>query len=589
MIDPTQSLAFSMQAAPGVYALLLGSGVSRAAGIPTGWEITLDLIRKLAHVSDELAEPTPERWYKANFGREPEYSQILQELGRTAAERQHLIRAYIEPSEREREEGKKVPTRAHRAIAALAKRNCVRVIVTTNFDRLIETALGEQGIAPTVLSSKHQVEGAVSLTHAGCTVLKLHGDYRDWEIKNTQDELQSYTDAVDQLLDRIFDEYGLVVCGWSGEWDGGLRKALERCQSHRFTTYWAARGELRDTARGLVQQRRAEVVQIEDADTFFESLNRQVQAIEDYLLPHPLSTEAAVANMKSYLLNPEDGIRLSDFVARTTDDAMERTRGTEFPVQDPRPTSELVAARLRRYDGACSVLVAAALVGGYWAKEDHFGLWRRGLQKLSSELPSDGYEVWANLSRYPAALLFYAAGTGALMANNLEFLSVLFDTRMNARHGGGESTAAGELALSFVGYPMGMGSGSLALEGVSDRVMPLHEWVVAVLWPHAHPFVADREAYHRIFDQLEILVALRCLYEREEKGASAVIPPGTFAVRRFSYNAACQSFRESLTKGGDSSSLVRSGLFGGTAEQCIRMLDLLDQSVESWNLPVFLR
>lgn len=37
-----------MTTSPGTYALLLGSGVSRAAGIPTGWEVTLDLVRKAA-------------------------------------------------------------------------------------------------------------------------------------------------------------------------------------------------------------------------------------------------------------------------------------------------------------------------------------------------------------------------------------------------------------------------------------------------------------------------------------------------------------------------------------------------------------
>ena len=48
MISPTESLAFTIQASPGVYAVLAGSGVSRAAKIPTGWEITLDLVRRLA-------------------------------------------------------------------------------------------------------------------------------------------------------------------------------------------------------------------------------------------------------------------------------------------------------------------------------------------------------------------------------------------------------------------------------------------------------------------------------------------------------------------------------------------------------------
>jgi hypothetical protein len=37
-LDPTVMLATSVHAQPGVYALLLGSGVSTGAGILTGWE-----------------------------------------------------------------------------------------------------------------------------------------------------------------------------------------------------------------------------------------------------------------------------------------------------------------------------------------------------------------------------------------------------------------------------------------------------------------------------------------------------------------------------------------------------------------------
>jgi hypothetical protein len=36
-LSPLAMLATSMQAQPGVYALLQGSGVSTDAGVPTGW------------------------------------------------------------------------------------------------------------------------------------------------------------------------------------------------------------------------------------------------------------------------------------------------------------------------------------------------------------------------------------------------------------------------------------------------------------------------------------------------------------------------------------------------------------------------
>ena len=42
-LNSFDALAIALQQDPGAYALLLGSGLSRAAGIPTGWEITLEL------------------------------------------------------------------------------------------------------------------------------------------------------------------------------------------------------------------------------------------------------------------------------------------------------------------------------------------------------------------------------------------------------------------------------------------------------------------------------------------------------------------------------------------------------------------
>jgi hypothetical protein len=44
MVDPLTSLAFSVGSGKDMYALLLGSGVSTVAGIPTGWDITVGTI-----------------------------------------------------------------------------------------------------------------------------------------------------------------------------------------------------------------------------------------------------------------------------------------------------------------------------------------------------------------------------------------------------------------------------------------------------------------------------------------------------------------------------------------------------------------
>lgn len=198
MIDPLVSLALSVHEAKGVYALLLGSGVSRPSGIPNGWEIVLDLISKVAHLQGE--QPTNlVQWYVDRYGREPDYAVLLEELCPTATERNLLLRRYFEPTDDERAQGLKVATAAHRAIAQLVRDGYVRVIVTTNFDRLMEQAIESIGITPSVISTPDHVQGALPLAHSRITIVKVHGDYLDARFRNTTAELAGYEPAMDAL------------------------------------------------------------------------------------------------------------------------------------------------------------------------------------------------------------------------------------------------------------------------------------------------------------------------------------------------------------------------------------------------------
>ncbi len=197
------------------------------------------------------------------------------------------MRGYFEPTGDERSQGLKRPSAAHKAIARLAASGYLRVILTTNFDRLTERALEEVGVTPTVISSPYQLAGALPLAHSGVTVIKLNGDYLDTRIKNADSELSGYDPAMDQLLDRVLDEYGLIVSGWSGEWDAALRAAMERCPSRRFTTFWTARSPLGEKARRLADHRQAVVLPAKDANQLFGTLQEKVQALEDLNAPDP--------------------------------------------------------------------------------------------------------------------------------------------------------------------------------------------------------------------------------------------------------------------------------------------------------------
>jgi hypothetical protein len=97
--DPLTQLAFSVYENKGVFAVLLGSGLSRAAQIPTGWEITLDLVRRVAEAQGMEPQTDWAQWYRDTTGAEPNYSVLLEELASSPDERRSILHSYIEPNE----------------------------------------------------------------------------------------------------------------------------------------------------------------------------------------------------------------------------------------------------------------------------------------------------------------------------------------------------------------------------------------------------------------------------------------------------------------------------------------------------------
>jgi len=571
MIDPIDSLAFTIQANRGVYALLIGSGVSQAAQIPTGWNITLDLIRKLAAASGESAEPDPEKWYREKCDEEPDYSKLINGLAKTQTERQQLLRPYFEPNEQEREENAKQPTTAHKAIARLVAQGFVKVIITTNFDRLLEKALEEAGVEPVVISSEEQVKGMVPLVHTQHCLIKLHGDYLDTRIRNTPSELSEYPDEFNQLLDRIFDEFGLVVCGWSADWDFALRDAMFRAPSRRFTTYWAAHGHIRDDARRLINHRRAQVIDIQDADQFFQKVREKVESIEQFSQPHPLSTQAAVASLKRYLPEPRYRIQLSDLIGDVVERVIESVSTPSFDVNSPDPDTETVTARVRAYETACSTLLAMAATGGRWAEEDHYGSWRRALERMATQPLMSGEAIWLGLQRYPAMLVLYALGLGALSSNKLHFLGRMLSIEIPHPHY--ETKTVAQLLPPHCMFEGVRNAHQVMrlLEGMENRYTPLNEWIQAALQQYMSNAIFNSEQYDLMFDKLEILMALSYAHHDDKKTETWYrywTPLGSFVYRSQTRERVIREIESSISTLQHDSPFVRSGIFGETPEQC---------------------
>ena len=61
MDNEITSASYAVYKNKGVFALFLGSGISRSAGIPTGWDVVLKLIKEIAILKNEECLPTPEQ------------------------------------------------------------------------------------------------------------------------------------------------------------------------------------------------------------------------------------------------------------------------------------------------------------------------------------------------------------------------------------------------------------------------------------------------------------------------------------------------------------------------------------------------
>lgn len=191
MDDNLISLSFKIYKNPGVFALFLGSGMSRSAGIPTGWEIMIDLINKL-QILNHTGSEDPLEWFERFYGTSADYSHIIEQITSTQEERINLLKEYFEPSEEEFNQKIKAPTKAHEAIADLVKSGYFKVIVTTNFDRLLEKALTNIGIEPIVISHTSHIENTIPLIHNKVTIVKINGDYLATTFLNIKKELESY-------------------------------------------------------------------------------------------------------------------------------------------------------------------------------------------------------------------------------------------------------------------------------------------------------------------------------------------------------------------------------------------------------------
>jgi hypothetical protein len=499
-LDPALSLAFTLRANPGAYALALGSGVSRAA-VPSGWDVLVSLVEQIAATrgvdpSDALD------WYRQEFGIEPRYDDVLDKLTQTSAERVGLLRPFFESGDDASDE--KQPTAAHRAIAELIKDGLIRVVLTTNFDRLTERALEEVGVSPTVLATPDAMKGALPLHQQRICIIKLHGDYLDPRFMNTGQELADYPDDVLHLLGRVLDDYGLVVAGWSATWDPALRTALERHNPRRYGTYWVEPTVPNEHAARLIAQRDAVLV-VETADSFFAKVGESVASLSEMGRPHPASVGVAVASAKRYLAEHND-IRLHDLLAGELASAK-----SEIGEWTYGGSAEDLQRLVNRIDGATEMASALVAVCAYWGTAETDGLWVPTIVEWATRAGVGGTTAFIDLAYYGATRLFYSGGVSMMARGRLAEI---------------EQLARRSMINHVAGKPAPFSSELLTLRSLSglaanQSIDNTSQHVLELLAPQLEEaLLLSRAAIERAYERFELLLHLVTLDVRGDDTAT---------------------------------------------------------------------
>jgi hypothetical protein len=576
-MEPLLSLALSVQSNPKGYAFLLGSGISSSAGVPTGWDVVLELIRRLAIAECEDPGADPPEWFRQKYGTEPRYDSLVSSIARSLNDRRALLRTFFEPTNEERDRGEKMPSDAHRSIAKLVAGGFVRVIVTTNFDRLTEQALDEEGIRPNVIDTADSISGAPGLSSGEVFVVKVHGDYLDTRIRNTPEELGEYQPEMAAYLTRIISEFGIVVCGWSGEWDVALRELLSNSPPRSTGTYWVSRREPAGESANIIHALGATVIRTRDADAFAKDLADRVLALEEMTRGRPLGAAVAIANAKRYLVDTANRIRLRDLVLEEADRLVQETRRELFPVQ-PGLDENGVLERMKAYEALSEAMAGIIGVGCFYGLGVHDSLWVECLEKVAAlRGEGGGNSVLLSLELYPALLMIYSAGSSCIAAGQYGTLEAVL-TRAKALERGRETEA-----IKVLRCPLGDGINWSFLPERGREWTPLNNLLFDSMKNLVREVFRDDRRYEEAFDRYEYLSALvHYDLERQANPEGHVWAPiGRFGWRnrRYRIPTVIDWVRQDIETEGASWGPLRAGLFGGSLERATEVKRLFDEWV----------
>jgi len=223
-------------------AWLLGAGASAAAGVPTAGQIVVDLLARLytdAHglvlQEAKLADPAQREQILSYYdgmngmprsGDPGDYSAAFRLAFPDEGPRRQYLRQLLSG---------RSPCYGQKVLGAFLAQGLADLVITTNFDDLIEQA-ADQARAALGTPSRPRLgvaalgdpqRAAVAISDNDFPLLvKLHGDFREVELRNLDVELREQDETLRQVVLDSSRRFGLAVVGYSGR-DSSVMDTLQ--------------------------------------------------------------------------------------------------------------------------------------------------------------------------------------------------------------------------------------------------------------------------------------------------------------------------------------------------------------------------
>lgn len=168
--------------------------------------------------------------FELHFLNDAKYGFWLDAYKSSPRERQRLIESLIEGC---------TPSGAYIILAMLIEKGLITNILTTNFDDFINDTLLYYTSSRPRFYADDELSQYISVYSHKPNIIKLHGDYRYANIKNTNEETFKLTKSMEDKLRELLQNLDLIVVGYNGS-DYSIMNVLQQVKTPDCELLWCS-------------------------------------------------------------------------------------------------------------------------------------------------------------------------------------------------------------------------------------------------------------------------------------------------------------------------------------------------------------